>query len=173
LNDRADTNYYHWYMMSGAYGGLKQYEQALEMSDRALKVFEEYGDHDNEQGIKMKLVKQRGEILCALNEYERGLKYLEEEIKAFEEDTEIDGDRMPFLILKSFWLRAKAQWISDGGCKCDDDELQELKLTMKQIVDKISGEENKANREIMGYCIGAAKILDIDIYELILKDALS
>merc|ERR1712154_146148 len=107
LNDLAMFNYYHWYMMSTAYGGLKQYEQSLAMNSIAMDTFEEYGDHDNEMGVKMKFVKQRGEILCAMNKYETALPFLEEEITKFEQDGDIDCDRIPFLILKSFWIRSR------------------------------------------------------------------
>merc|ERR1711933_470706 len=134
LNDLADLNYYHWYMMSSAYGGLKDYEQSLAMNTKAMDIFEEYGDYDNEKGVKMKFVKQRGELLCAMGRYEEALPFMEEQIKEFEGDEDECNDRIPFLILKSFWIRATAQNIADNNIKLDDKELDAMKQSIMEII---------------------------------------
>ena len=170
LNEIADLNYYHWYMMSSAYGGLKDYEQSLAMNTKAMEIFEEYGDYDTEKGVKMKFVKQRGELLCALNRYEEALPFMEEQIKTFEGDEDSCNDRIPFLILKSFWIRATAQHIVDNNIECGEEELKQMKQSIFTIISKLTLEDHKTNREIQNYCIGALQTLKIDFMDGLLDE---
>ena len=166
-----DKNYYHWYMMAGVHGGLKEYEEALDMNTKCMLSFEEWGDHDNQMALRMKFIKQRGEILCALNRYQTALDLLETEIEAFQQhqDAPIHCKKPTFFILKSFWIRSRAQFMSDHNVQCEEEELGEIKKSIKQMVDGLTAEESTAHREIMSYCIGTAHILGFDIYQLILE----
>merc|ERR1712228_743264 len=102
-------------------------------------------------------------LLCALNRYKEALPFMEEQIKMFEGDEDSCNDRIPFLILKSFWIRATAQNISDNDIKLEQTELDQIQQSILDIITKlILVDDCKTNTEIQNYCIGAFKTLKLD-----------
>merc|ERR1712129_15224 len=94
----------------------------------------------------------------------------EEKIKMFEGDEDKCNDRIPFLILKSFWLRARAEYISTNRIELEKKELDEIQQSIIEIIVKLTLEDHKTNREIQSYCIGALKTLKIDMFDGLLDE---